>query len=118
MPTFKTVNRPVVSSLRNLRLAASTARGSASIAITLNHQYALFRRSRNSLPLISSTAELYTATADPATKVLLPQYATHSDPNGIPDFLHVGQAGAEAEARTLDVNFFAPTEQHSRLSQR
>jgi hypothetical protein len=65
-----------------------------------------------------STADFYTAAADPVTKVLLPQYATHSDPNGTPDFLHVGRAGAKAEARTLDVNFFAPTEHHSKLSQR
>jgi hypothetical protein len=55
-----------------------------------------------------STADFYTVTADPVTKILLPQYATHSDPNGTPDFLHVGRAGAEAEASTLDVGFFAP----------
>jgi hypothetical protein len=55
-----------------------------------------------------STADFYTVTANPVTKVLLPQYATHSDPNGAPDFLHVGRAGAEAEARTLDITFFAP----------
>jgi hypothetical protein len=42
------------------------------------------------------------------TKILLPQYATHSDPNGTPDYLHVGRAGAEAEASTLDITFFAP----------
>ena len=58
--------------------------------------------------VFDSTADFYTATADPVTKVLLPQYATHSDPNGTPDFLHVGRAGAEAEANTLDINFFAP----------
>ncbi len=55
-----------------------------------------------------STADFYTVTADPVTKILLPQYATHSDPNGTPDFLHVGRAGAEAEASTLDITFFAP----------
>jgi hypothetical protein len=55
-----------------------------------------------------STADFYTVTADPVTKILLPQYATHSDPNGTPDFLHVGRAGAEAEASTLDISFFAP----------
>jgi hypothetical protein len=59
--------------------------------------------------VFDSTADFYTVTADPVTKVLLPQYATHSDPNGTPDFLHVGRAGAEAEASTLDVKFFAPT---------
>jgi hypothetical protein len=43
------------------------------------------------------------------TPVLVaPQYATHSDPNGTPDYLHVGRAGAEAEASTLDIGFFAP----------
>ncbi len=68
--------------------------------------------------VFDSTADFYTATADPITKVLLPQYATHSDPNGTPDYLHVGRAGAEAEANTLDVNFFVPVEQwprHGRL---
>jgi GDSL-like Lipase/Acylhydrolase family len=55
-----------------------------------------------------SRADFYTVTADPVTKILLPQYATHSDPNGTPDFLHVGRAGAEAEASTLDITFFAP----------
>jgi hypothetical protein len=61
--------------------------------------------------VFDSTADFYTVTADPITKVLLPQYATHSDPNGTPDFLHVGRAGAEAEASTLDISFFAP-DQH------
>ncbi len=55
-----------------------------------------------------STADFYTKTADPVTKILLPQYATHSDPTGTPDFLHLGRAGAEAEGDTLDVSFFAP----------
>ena len=55
-----------------------------------------------------STADFYTVTADPVTKIVLLQYATHSDPDGTPDFLHVGRAGAEAEASTLDVSFFAP----------
>jgi hypothetical protein len=31
-----------------------------------------------------STADFYTATCDPVTKMLLPQYATHSDPTGTP----------------------------------
>jgi GDSL-like Lipase/Acylhydrolase family len=53
-----------------------------------------------------STTDFYTATCDPVTKILLPQYATHSDPDGTPDYLHLGRAGAEAEADTLDVNFF------------
>ncbi len=55
-----------------------------------------------------STADFYTKTADPVTKILLPQYATHSDPTGTPDFLHLGRAGAEAEGDTLDIGFFAP----------
>ena len=58
--------------------------------------------------MFDSTADFYTVTADPVTKILLPQYATHSDPNGTPDYLHVGRAGAEAEASTLDISFFAP----------
>ena len=69
--------------------------------------------------VFDSTADFYTVTADPVTKILLPQYATHSDPNGTPDFLHVGRAGAEAEASTLDVSFFAPNvhgKPHSALS--
>ena len=60
-----------------------------------------------------STADFYNRTRDPAnsdflTTVLQPQFATHSDPTGTPDFLHLGRAGAEAEAGTLDVGFFAP----------
>jgi hypothetical protein len=58
--------------------------------------------------VFDSTADFYTVTADPVTKILLPQYAIHSDPNGTPDYLHVGCAGAEAEANTLDISFFAP----------
>ena len=54
-----------------------------------------------------STADFYTKTADPVTKILLPNYATHSDPTGTPDFLHLGRAGAEAEGDTLDVGFRA-----------
>ena len=61
--------------------------------------------------VFDSTADFYTVTADPVTKILLPQYATHSDPNGTPDYLHVGRPGAEAEASTLDISFFAP-DQH------
>jgi hypothetical protein len=34
--------------------------------------------------VFDSTADFYTVTADPVTKILLPQYATHSDPNGTP----------------------------------
>jgi GDSL-like Lipase/Acylhydrolase family len=61
-----------------------------------------------------SVADFFTVTADPnntdafGNPILYPQYATHSDPNGTPDFLHVGRAGAQAEANTLDINFFAP----------
>jgi GDSL-like lipase/acylhydrolase family protein len=61
-----------------------------------------------------SVADFFTVTADPnntnadGDPILYPQYATHSDPNGPPDFLHVGRAGAQAEAGTLDVDFFAP----------
>jgi hypothetical protein len=61
-----------------------------------------------------STADFYNKTRDPAdtnflTTVLQPQFATHSDPTGTPDFLHLGRAGAEAEADTVDLGFFAPS---------
>jgi GDSL-like Lipase/Acylhydrolase family len=61
-----------------------------------------------------SVCDFFTVTADPTNTdsfgnpVLYPQFATHSDPNGTPDFLHVGRAGAQAEASTLDVTYFAP----------
>jgi GDSL-like Lipase/Acylhydrolase family len=60
-----------------------------------------------------STADFYTATANPndtvdGFPVLYPNYRTHSDPNGTPDYLHLGRAGAMAEADTLDLGFFAP----------
>jgi hypothetical protein len=64
-----------------------------------------------------SVADFFTVTADPnntdsfGNPILYPQYATHSDPNGPPDFLHVGRAGAQAEAGTLDIDFFAPGRQ-------
>ena len=65
-----------------------------------------------------SVCDFFTVTANPANTdsfgnpILYPQYATHSDPNGTPDFLHVGRAGAQAEAGTLDVGFFAPRKGH------
>jgi GDSL-like Lipase/Acylhydrolase family len=60
-----------------------------------------------------SVADFYNATRDPAnadflTTMLQIQYATHSDPTGTPDWLHLGRAGAEAEGETLDVGFFKP----------
>ena len=61
-----------------------------------------------------SVCDFFTVTADPTNTdsfgnpILYPQFATHSDPNGTPDFLHVGRAGAQAEAGTLDITFFAP----------
>jgi hypothetical protein len=80
---------------------AGTTQATYDAHIQINN-YILMRGS------FDSTADFYTVTADPVTKILLPQYATHSDPNGTPDFLHVGRAGAEAEASTLDITFFAP----------
>src|SRR5882724_2666998 len=67
--------------------------------------------------VFDSTADFYNQTRDPAntdplTTVLQLQYATHSDPTGTPDFLHLGRAGAQAEAETLDVTFFAPRRGH------
>jgi hypothetical protein len=60
-----------------------------------------------------STADFYTKTADPTNTIdgfpiLYPNYRTHSDPTGTPDFLHLGRAGAQAEADTLDIGFFVP----------
>jgi hypothetical protein len=61
-----------------------------------------------------SVCDFFTVTSNPANTdsfgnpILYPQYATHSDPNGTPDYLHVGRAGAQAEASTLDISFFAP----------
>jgi len=64
-----------------------------------------------------SVADFYNATRDPAnvdflTTTLQLQYATHSDPTGTPDWLHLGRAGAQAEADTLDIGFFKPVKQH------
>jgi len=61
-----------------------------------------------------SVADFYNATRDPAntnflTTTLQLQYATHSDPTGTPDWLHLGRAGALAEADTLDIGFFRPS---------
>jgi hypothetical protein len=68
----------------------------------------------NSGGVYDSLADFYDATRDPnnsnfLTTVLQPQFATHSDPTGTPDFLHCGRAGAQAEGNTLDVGFFAPS---------
>ena len=60
-----------------------------------------------------SVADFFLVTADPdnadafGNPILYPQYATHSDPTGTPDFLHVGRAGAQAEGDTLDIGQFA-----------
>jgi len=66
--------------------------------------------------VFDSTADFFGATRDPdnpdpLTTVLIPRFATHSDPTGTPDFLHLGRAGAQAEAEQLDVSFFAPARQ-------
>ena len=53
-----------------------------------------------------SVADFYGATVGP-DGVLLPQYATHSSGNPAPDYLHVGRAGMQAEAFSLDLSFFA-----------
>lgn len=65
-----------------------------------------------------SVADFYNATSDFSNTdaagfpILFPNYATHSDPTGTPDFLHLGRAGAQAEAETLDLGFFAPPNGH------
>jgi hypothetical protein len=67
-----------------------------------------------------SLCDFFNVTADPTNTdsfgnpILYPQFATHSDPNGTPDFLHVGRAGAQAEGNTLDVTFFTPSHRHHR----
>jgi hypothetical protein len=66
--------------------------------------------------VFDSSADFFGATrdpdnADPLTTLLLPRFATHSDPDGTPDFLHLGRAGAQAEGQQLDVQFFAPGRQ-------
>jgi hypothetical protein len=64
-----------------------------------------------------SVADFYNATRDPAnadflTTTLQLQYATHSDPTGTPDWLHLGRAGALTESETLDIGFFKPVKKH------
>jgi hypothetical protein len=66
--------------------------------------------------VFDSTADFFGATrdpdnADPLTTLLIPRFATHSDPDGTPDLLHLGRAGAQAEGEQLDVRFFAPGRQ-------
>ena len=60
----------------------------------------------NSGGVFDSVADFYGATVGP-DGVLLPQYAIHSSGNPAPDYLHVGRAGMQAEAFSLDLNFFA-----------
>ncbi|HWE23357.1 MAG TPA: GDSL-type esterase/lipase family protein [Myxococcales bacterium] len=64
--------------------------------------------------VFDSTADFYGATIDPNNvvggfPVLRADYQIHSDPDGTPDFLHLGRNGAQAEANTLDLKFFAPS---------
>jgi hypothetical protein len=66
--------------------------------------------------VFDSTADFYGATIDPNNidpvskfPVLRADYQIHSDPDGTPDFLHLGRPGAQAEAATLDLGFFAPS---------
>jgi hypothetical protein len=66
-----------------------------------------------------STADFYGATIDPNNidpvskfPVLRADYQIHSDPDGTPDFLHLGRNGAQAEADTLNIKFFAPSKGH------
>jgi hypothetical protein len=63
-----------------------------------------------------STADFYGATIDPTNidpvshfPVLAAEFQIHSDPDGTPDFLHLGRNGALAEAKKLDIAFFAPS---------
>ncbi len=68
--------------------------------------------------VFDSTADFYGATIDPNNidpvsnfPVLRADFQIHSDPDGTPDFLHLGRNGAQAEANTLDIGFFAPSKQ-------
>jgi hypothetical protein len=61
---------------------------------------------RNSGGTFDSVADFDAATVGP-DGVLLPQYAIHSSGNPAPDYLHVGRAGMQAEAFSLDLSFFA-----------
>ncbi len=69
--------------------------------------------------VFDSLADFYGATIDPNNidpvsgfPVLRADYQIHSDPDGTPDFLHLGRNGAQAEANTLDIGFFAPSRRH------
>jgi hypothetical protein len=68
-----------------------------------------------------SSADFYDATLDKDPSHIDPDpkfggfpglradFTIHSDPDGTPDFLHLGRNGAQAEADTLDLSFFAPS---------
>ncbi len=61
---------------------------------------------RNSGGVFDSVADFELATSGP-DGVLRPEYATHSSGNPAPDYLHLGRAGMQAQAFTLDLSFFA-----------
>ena len=61
-----------------------------------------------------SVADFQAITADQTkgdinmdTAPLYPQYAAHSSGNPVPDYLHQGRAGMQAEGFTLDLSLFA-----------
>ena len=88
--------------------------GTSAATVTAHNDINRFILTKGSFDRV---ADFYNRTRDPAnsdflTTVLQPPFATHSDPTGTPDFLHLGRAGAQAEAETLDVRFFAPAQSH------
>jgi hypothetical protein len=88
--------------------------GTTDATMTAHHDINQFILTPGSF---DSVADFYNATRDPAntnflTTTLQLKYATHSDPTGTPDWLHLGRAGAQAEGETLDVGFFKPAHGH------
>ena len=96
-------------------LISNVQQGGTSAATYTAHndinQYILARGN------FDSVADFYNATRDPnnanfLTTLIQDRFATHSDPTGTPDWLHLGRAGALEEAKQLDIEFFRPSHGH------
>ena len=61
---------------------------------------------RNSGGVFDAVADFEVATTGP-DGALRPEYAMRSSGNPAPDYLHLGRAGMQAQAFTLDLSFFA-----------
>lgn len=77
--------------------------------------YAVINRFIRTSGLFDGVADFNAATGNPATgsidqdtASLFPQYAAHSTIDSVPDGLHQGRAGMQAEADTLDLNLLRP----------